>query len=115
MNTKGIKSNLLSNNPFVAVVAISNIVLALALLLFLVSCSDGESEGNYVDRNGVEHVYDRDDASFVVVEDSNWYSIYVDRETKIEYVYMKNSIKTGGLTVRLDENGDPMIYDGELI
>lgn len=34
--------------------------------------------------------------------------ILVDKETKVQYIFYE-----GGLTVRLDENGQPLLYESE--
>ena len=36
--------------------------------------------------------------------------VYVDRETRVQYLWVIG----GGLTVLVDANGDPLLYDGEL-
>ncbi len=41
----------------------------------------------------------------------NGFNIYVDVDTRVQYIYSTNH---GGLTVRVDENGQPLLYEGEL-
>ena len=36
--------------------------------------------------------------------------VYVDHETRVQYLWVIG----GGLTVLVDANGDPLLYDGEL-
>lgn len=38
------------------------------------------------------------------------FKIYIDKETRVQYVYNTNS---GGMCVLLDENGKPLLYDGK--
>lgn len=44
-----------------------------------------------------------------LIEYSGNYKIYYDKETKVEYI--KEIGKDGGLTVRLDKDGKPIIYN----
>ena len=39
--------------------------------------------------------------------------IYIDKETKIMYLWVKNGYG-GGLTVMLNADGTPMLWEGEL-
>lgn len=39
------------------------------------------------------------------------FNIYVDVDTRVQYIY---SINYGGITMRVDENGNPLLYEGEL-
>lgn len=53
------------------------------------------------------------ESSFVIVESIGTCNIYVCKETKVMYMFIK--IGNGaGLTVMLNADGTPMIYDGEL-
>lgn len=40
-------------------------------------------------------------------------SIYVDKQTRVMYLFVKVGYGAG-LTVMLDENGKPLLYEGEL-
>ena len=40
-------------------------------------------------------------------------NIYIDKETKIMYLWVKNGYG-GGLTVMLNADGTPMLWEGEL-
>ena len=40
-------------------------------------------------------------------------TIYVDKETKVMYLYVSFAYH-GGLTVMLDADGKPLLYEGEL-
>lgn len=42
---------------------------------------------------------------------SSGFNVYVDVDTRVQYVY---NVNQGGLIVRVDENGEPMLYEGEL-
>lgn len=41
----------------------------------------------------------------------SWTDIYVDKETGVMYLFVKNGYG-GGLTVMVDENGKPLIWEG---
>lgn len=40
-----------------------------------------------------------------------YYSVYVDTETGIQYLWMQKG-RAGGLTILLDENGKPLLAEG---
>ena len=40
-------------------------------------------------------------------------SVYIDKETKVMYLWVKNG-SGGGLTVMLNADGTPMLWEGEL-
>lgn len=52
--------------------------------------------------------YEKDN-QLQLIETSGDYKIYYDKETKVEYI--KEIGRDGGLTVRLDKNGKPMLYN----
>lgn len=41
----------------------------------------------------------------------SWTDIYVDKETGVMYLFVKNGYG-GGLTVMVDEDGKPLIWEG---
>lgn len=51
---------------------------------------------------------ERDKNSFGV-----WTDIYVDKETGVMYLFVKDGYG-GGLTVMVDEEGNPLIWDGKV-
>lgn len=50
---------------------------------------------------------------FVEIERGNTYRIVYQKETKVMYAVSDQSYSEGVFTLLVDENGDPMIYDGE--
>ena len=52
------------------------------------------------------------DTRFHIIE-YNDKRIYVDKETKVMYFWVKNGYG-GGLTVMLNADGKPLLYEGEL-
>lgn len=49
------------------------------------------------------------DNQLIKIEQSGNYEIYYDKETKVEYI--KEVGKDGGLSVRFDKDGKPIIYN----
>ena len=45
-------------------------------------------------------------------EDGTSYRIFIDKETKVMYLFMKNGYG-GGLTIMLNPDGSPKLYQGE--
>ena len=77
------------------------LLLCVCLFIALCSCESSESEENLSER-------------FVKVYSGyNYHYIYVDRETKVMYLFVKDGYG-GGLTVMVDENGKPLLWDSEV-
>lgn len=51
------------------------------------------------------------DNTLILVESNYDYEIYADKETKVMYLWMTGYYK-GGLTVMLNEDGTPKLYQG---
>ena len=49
----------------------------------------------------------------VKVEKGEDFDLFVDKNTKVIYIYNKSSYQ-GGLTVMLNADGTPMLWEGEL-
>ena len=77
-----------------------SLVLALVLIFALVGCT-GASSGN-------ETTSDR----FVKVYSDGSNRIYVDSETNVMYFWHCGGY-SGGLSVMLDKNGDPLLWGGD--
>lgn len=54
-----------------------------------------------------------ENVSMVAVEKSQDFIIYVHKETRVMYLY-ENRTQRGGITIMLDENGKPLLWEGEL-
>ena len=66
--------------------------------------------------NNVKEIKEIKEDRFIVVEkytntNTNTFYILVDKETKVCYL---QSNYWGGLTVLVDENGKPILYEGEI-
>ena len=77
-----------------------SLVLALVLIFALVGCTGASSEN--------ETTSDR----FVRVYSEYQNCIYVDSETNVMYFWHSGGYN-GGLSVMLDENGDPLLWEGD--
>lgn len=77
-----------------------SLVLALVLIFALVGCTGASSDN--------ETTSDR----FVKVYSDYSNCIYVDSETNVMY-FWHSGVYSGGLSVMLDENGDPLLWEGD--
>lgn len=82
----------------------------LMLSISLVGCSSSEvEEGNYVSHYRALQIGDR---TFIPLKDTSSNSgIYVDVETRVQYLYSYNM---NMFTPLLDSDGKPILYEGEL-
>ena len=83
------------------------IILALAMVFALAGCFCEETESKTVS-----------DEPFVLVENyiddvGSGIMIYVHKETRVMYLSTAGN-RNGGVTVMLDANGKPLIWEGEL-
>lgn len=72
----------------------------LTATLLIAGCSD------------TENVSAGQDNTMVLVESELNYSIYADKDTGVMYLYI-GSVSGGGLTVMLNADGTPKIWQGE--
>lgn len=77
------------------------LAIMLALAISLSGCSGGNSNTEHENNGRFRKVY----ADFLNV-------IYVDSETNVMYFWHSGGY-SGGLTVMLNENGQPLIWKGE--
>lgn len=77
------------------------LAIMLALAISLSGCSGGNSNTEYENNGRFRKVY----ADFLNV-------IYVDSETNVMYFWHCGYF-SGGLTVMVNENGQPLIWKGE--
>ena len=40
--------------------------------------------------------------------------IYIDKETRVMYLWVSPNLDQGGLTIMVDKNGNPLLWEGEL-
>ena len=78
------------------------LAIILALAISLSGCSGGNYNTEYENNGRFHKVYD---------EYPN--TIYVDSETNVMYFWHTGG-SSGGLTVMVNENGQPLIWKGEL-
>ena len=81
-------------------------ILIFVLIFAFVGCEKEHENGNDLYKV-CENV------SMVAVEKTQDFIIYVHKETKVMYLY-ENRYNRGGITIMLDENGKPLLWDGEL-
>lgn len=62
-----------------------------------------------INRNGSYEQAREDDRFIQISSVDGW--IYVDKETKVQYLFIKR-YNAGGLTILVDENGKPLLYEG---
>lgn len=85
-------------------ILLSTLVLALSL----VGCANATVETTY-DPDAEELV----PSMFIAVETSSSWRIVYHRETKVMYAVSWGSYNSGAFTLLVDENGDPLLYEGE--
>lgn len=65
----------------------------------------------------VEKTYDEDaesiDSMFVAIEKADGWLVVYHRDTKVMYVISRGAYNQGNFTLMVDENGDPLLYEGE--
>lgn len=82
-------------------------IVMLMLAVMLVGCGNSsESDA----RDGEKSNQKR----FVPVEIDWSYEIVVDRETRVMYAISNGTYNHGTFTVMVDENGKPLIWEGDL-
>lgn len=82
------------------------LLLCLISVFSLVGCVEKNEKGQ-----SVYKVYDN--VTLVCVAQSDYYSILVHEETKVMYVQYHEAYRAG-LTVMLDQDGKPLLWQGEL-
>ena len=76
----------------------------------LTSCSNKKTE------NGNAIFVIDDNITFVKVKESSHFELYVHKETKVIYIATggTSNVYQGGITPLVDENGNPILYEGEV-
>lgn len=65
--------------------------------------------------NPAERTYTDDVPSrFVIIEQSDFWAVAVDQETKVMYAVSASSYNSGTFTMLVDSDGTPLLYEGEL-
>lgn len=81
------------------------IVLSLSLCLF--SCAEQkQNDNNYIEHKLI------DNFTFVCVEYNNIFELWVHKETKVIYISQRTC--NSGLAVMVDENGNPLLWEGDV-
>jgi hypothetical protein len=87
------------------------IALILAMALSLFACEETSEDGNTNVAWNAHRICEG--VTLVKVVDVGSYEILVHEETGVMYLSLYGSYKSG-LTVMLDANGDPLIWEGEV-
>lgn len=82
-------------------------LLASVMMLSLVGCGDTTKLRLETD-DATYNVHSEDDRFMKIESINGW--IYVDKETKVQYLFIKRS-SGGGLTVLVDAEGKPLLYE----
>jgi hypothetical protein len=59
------------------------------------------------------NISDSEYTRFYIIDYNHYVTVYVDKETRVMYLFVKNDYK-GGLTAMLNPDGTPMLWEGEL-
>ena len=86
---------------------IAILIILFACLLMLSACADGTTEQGH----GYYNVYSG--ITMVHIQKTADFSIYVHKETKVMYI-CKTDAYESGVTALIDENGKPLLYEGNL-
>ena len=78
------------------------LLIILPIIAMFTGCTEVDAAAEQYERDLKEVYWDRDTSAH----------IFVDTETNVMYMFVKFGYG-GGLTVMVDENGMPLIYDGE--
>lgn len=81
---------------------------SLVLIFSMVGCAYSEMDTTYDKEAEV-----LPPSMFVEVERGDNYRIIYQKETKVMYAVSEDSYGEGVFTLLIDENGDPMLYEGE--
>lgn len=80
----------------------------LVLVFSLAACAYSEMDTTYDEEAEV-----LPPSMFVAVEEGLFYRIVYHKETKVMYAISDGGYNCGTFTLLVDENGDPMLYEGE--
>ena len=78
------------------------------MMLSLVGCGEGTTKVKADIDDASYSVYAEDDRFLKIESINGW--IYVDKETKVQYLFIKR-FDSAGLTVLLDSDGTPLLYE----
>lgn len=81
-------------------------ILIILLVISVSGCGAKTESGNreYVVCDGI---------TMILVENGDYFNIYVHKETRVMYIGESNTYQ-GSMSIMLDENGDPLLWDGDL-
>lgn len=83
------------------------LLLLIMPIIFLCGCSDSAQTSEI----GKEYIVGN--VILVKVEKGEDFDLFVDKSTKVIYIYNKTAYQ-GGLTAMLNADGTPMLWEGEL-
>ena len=91
---------------------ISLLLVLVMPMLVLCGCNSIPQNDNYVLQENARFVY----VSEYTINEKEEFKILVDKETRVMYLYYEgySGHYYAGLTVMLNADGTPMLYEGEL-
>ena len=81
------------------------LIAVLSLSFCLISCAE-QNDSDYIEHKLI------DDITFVCVEYNNVFELWVHKETRV--IYISKSTCNSSLAVMVDENGNPLLWEGDL-
>lgn len=84
-------------------------LLTSTMMFSLVGC--GDTTKLRLDTDDATYNVHSEDDRFMKIDSINGW-IYVDKETKVQYLFVKRG-NGGGLTVLVDAEGNPLLYEEE--
>lgn len=87
---------------------ILSILLMLSVAsIFITGCSDTNKTN--LQTSDATYFIDSEDDRFMKIDSINGW-IYVDKQTKVQYLFVKRA-NAGGLTILVDSDGKPLLYE----
>ena len=86
------------------------LLLSLSILSLTGCVSENVSDTNKLHSRTSDATYsiDSEDERFMKIDSINGW-IYVDKQTKVQYLFVKRQ-NAGGLTILVDEDGKPLLW-----
>lgn len=81
------------------------VLATLMLSVTLMGCSANPAKKTYTDDTP---------SRFVIIEESDFWMVVADQETKVMYAISLSSYNRGNFTMLVDSDGTPLLYEGEL-
>lgn len=86
-------------------------IIALLIAAGLISGCDGEKSQTQEETT----MFEEPTETFQIVAFENYFYIVVDKETRVMYAVSNGMYNRGTLTMLVDENGKPRLWEGKIV